>query len=839
LIALVAAFSAVPTADAHALLVRSDPPQGARLPDPPREVTTWFSEPLEPGVSSLRVLDGSGRPVDMGSVYFDPADSTKMSVALRDEVGPGFYSVIWETLSRIDGHFRFGSFAFLVLNPDGSEPTGPRPTSLPSGSGSPGSEAESALTKFAGLAGAVMLIGSLAFALVVARPASRQLPGEWGANARRAARRHLAWFAVPSIVLLVAVGGVELLLQAGQIGGMAEIRTVLGTSWGERWLQRQIVLAVLATAFALHLWLRGRKVFSSTIALWSTLFAGLGYLLLVSLVSHAGAVLKGSFWAVASDFTHLLAAAIWTGSLAQLALILIWCRRLMPDGVRSLFLADSLRRFSLLAGSSAVILLGTGTFNAFVEVPAPEALIETAYGRVLTAKLALLLPLLLAAGVNAFVLRPRLVREATQTGAGVEGLLRRVSRIVALEVALAIAVLAIVGLLVQYTPSRTEAEVAAGVLPDRDRFALPLAAGSWAAVASAGGIAGGLLAWLWAAHLPVIGRLSSVSWRWLGASISAFGLLALSLLIAVGAGGGFNADVALRFQTPSGRFVLLEISPFEVGENQFRVTVLSSLEQSVAIDQLTLRLSRLEREGLGGEAVAVRAGVELYLQTKYRLDDTGWWQVEVLLPQGERASFYLRLDQPSGAPLQVAPPDYDSDPAAEALYRRAVANYEGLTSVKWREGLTSGLLAPTGIGAWVITAAEVEAPDRLHYRVLSPGFSDYQVYRVGETACSQSLGEAWQCSTTGEGADALYLDYLKPTAFRLGRTERVDGEMTQLLLFYNPSQPAWYAWWVSEESGLIRRQAMVAPGHFMQTQFFEHNKPIGIEIPGEALASGG
>jgi hypothetical protein len=62
----------------------------------------------------------------------------------------------------------------------------------------------------------------------------------------------------------------------------------------------------------------------------------------------------------------------------------------------------------------------------------------------------------------------------------------------------------------------------------------------------------------------------------------------------------------------------------------------------------------------------------------------------------------------------------------------------------------------------------------------------------------------------------------------------VDGELTRVLLFYNPEQPAWYAWWVGEETGRQRRQAMVASGHFMLTQYVDHDAPVDIRFPPQA-----
>lgn len=55
----------------------------------------------------------------------------------------------------------------------------------------------------------------------------------------------------------------------------------------------------------------------------------------------------------------------------------------------------------------------------------------------------------------------------------------------------------------------------------------------------------------------------------------------------------------------------------------------------------------------------------------------------------------------------------------------------------------------------------------------------------------------------------------------------------------DPSQPAWYAWWIGLDAGNLRRQAMIAPGHFMLTHYFDHDQPVGIQLPQEAATSGG
>ncbi|MGE0538825.1 MAG: copper resistance CopC/CopD family protein [Dehalococcoidia bacterium] len=845
---------------AHALLVRSDPAHDARLGEAPARVAAWFSEPLESSVSTLRVLDGAGNRIETGPVEIDRADPTKISVALREEPGPGFYTVTWETLSRVDGHIWFGSFDFTVLNPDGSLPSGSGPAAPPRVEGAPTGVLEGALTKFAGLIGAVLAVGSVAFALLVGLPATGVLEAPAAERARAATLRSLLWLAVPSLVLLAAVGAVELVLQARQLGGLGQIDTALGTTWGDRWWQRQLALAVLAGSVAGVAWARGRDARAGRVFLWLGLAAGAAYLVLVSAVSHAAAVPRGSFWATAADFAHLAAAAIWVGALIQLSMLLIWSRRVLSSDERPGLVAVALQRFSLLAGTSVVLLVATGVFSTFVQVSSLRALVETAYGRALIVKLALVLPLLAAGGVNAVILRPRLVR-AAQAAGETERLRRLLVRMVVLEAALGVMVLGAVGALVQYPTARSLAGTLAGGL---EPFAYPLVAGNWLAVAGGAlGVVGALL-WLWAGRWAGVGREARRTVQMAALGLPVLG--ALLVLVAVnprepvpevrvaveqtlsdaapspvpptsaGARPGAREGVAgpavaLRYQAAADRFVLLEIWPFQVGENTLRVTALGEQGRLVAADGATVRLSRLERAGDAAEVVATPATEGRGLLASVWLPEPGWWAFDVALAGGGAASFYLRLDQPSQAPLAFAPPDYEPDPAAAALFERAMARYQSQTSLRWREELTSGLLAPTGIGAWVLTSGEATAPSRVHLNVLSPGFSEYELYRVDGQSCRRERGGRWRCSTI-EAEPVFDLDFQRgATAFRLGREEMLDGVPTQVLLFYNPTQPAWYAWWVEEGTGELHRQAMVAAGHFMLTRYFDHNAPVEIALP--------
>ena len=438
-------------AEAHALLIRSDPAENAELRVAPDQVIGFFSEALDQRLSSLRVVDGTGERVDDGETAFGP-EAERMSIGIPDELPPGFYTVVWETLSTVDGHLFKGSYPFTVLNEDGSQPSGPRFEATGGGSQSTG--ILNYLVKWGQLLGVTALVGSLAFALWVSGPASAQANATCKEASRTAVRRRLRSLLAVAIAVLGIVAGGELLLQADQLGGFKYINDVLKNDWGQHWIQRQIVLVAVTVALTSSFWLwRAGRSGLSQAGLWIGLAGGFGYLLLIALVSH-GAAVPGSFWAVGADFLHLASSAVWIGMLAMLALYLAWLRGDVPEGERETLEVEHLARFSTFAATSVVVLLATGTINGLTQIPDLGSMIDTAYGRSLTIKLALMGVLLAVAGVNAFYLRPRIVDAEDGDVAAIAPLRQRLRLMVIAEIALALSVLFMAAVLIQHTTSR-------------------------------------------------------------------------------------------------------------------------------------------------------------------------------------------------------------------------------------------------------------------------------------------------------------------------------------------------------------------------------------------------
>ena len=440
------------TAFGHANQARSAPSPDSVLEETPTRVAVWFTEPIEPDLSDIRVLDSQGARVDDGESLVDSADGTAMSVGLKP-LPDGTYTVAWKNVSTIDGHLVRGSFLFSVGEPiSGALLEAPSSPLLQS-------PVEPVL-RWLLLLSILTMVGGLVFDLLVSRPVLFAKPADpplRNLGNQLASRSHeLLWVAI-AVFLTASVA--QLLLQTS-IARDASILSVLGspvwsmltdTEWGRIWVWRVLTAAGFALSVAsltvaarrtdpehgggrLHLAIRLLAIGFGGAALWT-----------LSLTSH-GAATAGIRWATLSvDYIHLVASAFWVGALFHLALgIPLVFRSLTPDQ-RTACLSAILPRFSVIAALSVVVLIATGLFSAWAQVTIFPAL-ETPYGLTLLVKLAIVIPILALAGLNLMWVRPRLSRS--------DGIGRWLRRLVLGEAALAVLVLAAVGVLTSLEPAR-------------------------------------------------------------------------------------------------------------------------------------------------------------------------------------------------------------------------------------------------------------------------------------------------------------------------------------------------------------------------------------------------
>ena len=427
--------------EAHANLASSEPPANSELETAPGRIIIWFTEPIEPGLSMIRVLDASGRQVDEGDSAVDDLNPLAMSVGLSD-VPDGTYTVAWNNVSTVDGHRVRGSFVFAVGQPLSEVPAQVEEQPLLQSPFSP-------LLRWLVVLGALAMTGGLVFQLSVARPvffgpgasfALRQVGATLSARSTRLMWVAVGVFVVASVGELLALVTVDTSLREG-LGGPLWT-TVSSTGWGELWVWR------IAGALAFGVALLGVRLSSD---LWQSavrlvvLALGGAVLWTLALTSHGAATVEIRSMAIAADFLHLGASAFWVGALFHFVLGIRLVQGNLSEDERRECLADMVPRFSVVASLSAATIIVTGVFSGWAQVTSTEAL-NTPYGVTLIAKVALVLPLLFLGALNLLWVRPRLRGNPAST--------LWLRRLLIGEAALALLILAAVGMLTSLEPAR-------------------------------------------------------------------------------------------------------------------------------------------------------------------------------------------------------------------------------------------------------------------------------------------------------------------------------------------------------------------------------------------------
>jgi putative copper resistance protein D len=298
------------------------------------------------------------------------------------------------------------------------------------------------------LAASILLVGGAAV-LVLAGPSDRPTARRWEAWVLTTCR------ALVLVALASALGSVAAqtaLLEARAEAALepgALARMLLQTQAGTVWLVRSGILLLLGAFLAARLEIRDRadwRAARGEVVLLGGLALGL-----IAAAGHAAAVEPGTAVAVAVDVAHLLAAGIWVGGLAPLAVLLALAGRAAGADARP-YAVLAARRFSQAALAMVVALTLSGLWNAWVHVASVAGLLGTPYGRLLLVKLGVFVAMLGLAALNRRLL-PALAGDGASVG---RPAMRRLSRAVAAEAALALLVLGVVTVMTVTPPARHE-----------------------------------------------------------------------------------------------------------------------------------------------------------------------------------------------------------------------------------------------------------------------------------------------------------------------------------------------------------------------------------------------
>ncbi|HEX7735869.1 MAG TPA: copper resistance protein CopC [Ktedonobacteraceae bacterium] len=415
---------------AHAILLTSDPAKDAVLSKAPTQVKMWFSEDLNPALSTVQVINAERQRVDAKNPHVNAANSKEMDISLQANLQPDVYIVVWRTDSADDGHVLLGSFIFTLANPDGTVPqltAGANPGQGLLGNASastPGTLDGPTTFNFIAVTlvelAAIFWVGAQLWLNFVLQPSAEKHPQERERN-QQVERRFEKYFSLPTLALL-------LLANLGVLYGQG--LTLSGSDWaaalspqilveqassgrfGTYWLLRVgiILLAMLVSLYMLLSKRRPRAIEQALPLL--NLFLGSILFIALTMSGHAAAV-NAVFmpYSVILDWLHLLASALWIGGMLYLLLVYLPVLKNYPTHERARALLTILPQFSPLAIAGVVIMAITGPLNATFHMTSLDQFINTAYGRTLVIKIVLVCGLLATSAYHVGLLRPRLKRE--------------------------------------------------------------------------------------------------------------------------------------------------------------------------------------------------------------------------------------------------------------------------------------------------------------------------------------------------------------------------------------------------------------------------------------------
>jgi copper transport protein len=472
-----AVLAALPAdVSAHAVVEQTQPTRGAALPRPPEQVVVTFDEPVESSFGALRVFAADGERVDVGKGERPAGDV--IAVRVENDLPDGAYTVTYRVVSA-DSHPVTGGYVFTVGDAGGTSAADVAGL-LEDGTG-PVTDVAFGAVRTVSYAATASLAGGFAFLLLVWLPALRRLGADdrWAGAVSAFQSRASRLLVTAAFAGLVATVFGIVLQAATATGGSfwsavdsGLIHDVLDTRFGEVWKLRFTAFGVLAS---LLLFLP-----PTTAAIWASRHAsdrdaavagdrprraGYGrafwvaacaaacaYLVVSPAIGGHARATDGSALLVPLDIVHVAAMSAWVGGVASLLLVVPAATRTLDAPDRTRLLALLVTRFSTLALTAVVALLATGVVQSILHLDALSNLVDTAFGRAILIKVALLVALIALGAYN----RRRSQPELTRLAAGGEspgtagGALRRTLRA---ELGLMAVVLAVTAALVAYSPS--------------------------------------------------------------------------------------------------------------------------------------------------------------------------------------------------------------------------------------------------------------------------------------------------------------------------------------------------------------------------------------------------
>ena len=401
-LAFVAMASWQRPASAHAVLLSSDPTDGATLTRAPATVTLRFDDDLNVARSTAQLVSGDGTQVGPARLLVSgdtPGRSTTTVLVITlPTLRNGAYQLRWRALDAVDFHSTTGTLVFGVGHSAGAQ----------AAVADPWPRVVNAAATWLQLMSLTLMTGALALAWLLV-PTVRAGP------ARRATRRLTALAAGSATAILVS-GVIAFAVKAADAGHLS-ITTILQSSYGRGWIAAETASAALSILLAFELRRVYRRDATRSRRRPPLAVAVPAAVLVVAIVgaqtmtSHLARAGGGSVTAMIAAIAHLLSVGLWLGALLSLAIVV---PGLLRSDERALVLG-LLRCFAWLALPCVAVITVTGLVLAGRQVATVDALLYTHYGQLLVAKVFLAAVAGMFGARNAFISRKPQMRNTIRT----------------------------------------------------------------------------------------------------------------------------------------------------------------------------------------------------------------------------------------------------------------------------------------------------------------------------------------------------------------------------------------------------------------------------------------
>lgn len=245
--------------------------------------------------------------------------------------------------------------------------------------------------------------------------------------------------------IMALAGGMLLLVRTGELdeGTLFKMLSdlpfvITKTHFGWVWSVHLITLLLLWGCCAFFLNATQSKA-------WNTAMI-VGLLVLAftySASSHASD--NGDFTLVElADWAHVVSTTAWGGGILVSVLLVF---PLLKE--RHALMSTVAIRLSGLSGAALAVVLATGIYGSSRQLPDWSALLDTTYGRVLSAKLTIVSALVVIGALNRFILVSRIRKYAADHSLAPGGALRALFRTLSVDAALVLFAIIMAAILVQ------------------------------------------------------------------------------------------------------------------------------------------------------------------------------------------------------------------------------------------------------------------------------------------------------------------------------------------------------------------------------------------------------